>query len=349
MGIAKFFQSLTNSAVRRELYEFTRGDAKFYYTSSDKSVQDGETIYEAITLTRSSIDSSSDLEKNSIDITFALNSKFAQDCLRSALEENILVKVSKLQFGNISTLWQGRVTAVKPDGVEITLKCETDYTSLGRAGARYKYQRTCCHDLYGSGCKLDKSQWGIQTTVKSVDKLNVQLRDLAVDDNYFRLGMLQSSTGVNVAIESSSGQSVTLIRRLDTLADQVTTDEALLGYNTAKQALINSQNVQAIAETDLAQAITDRDALDPVSPTYEQDLLDAQALIDQKQLALDVAIQNTADAQIAFDLAAKSVFFVIVYPGCMKSLNACHRFNNTDNFLGFAYMPEDNPTTTRIV
>lgn len=349
MGLAKFFQSLTNSAVRRELYEFTRGEAKFYYTSGDKSVQDGEIIYEAITLTRSSIDSSSDLEKNSIDITFALNSKFAQDCLRSALEENILVKVSKLQFGNTSTLWQGRVTAVKPDGVEITLKCETDYTSLGRAGARYRYQRTCCHDLYGSGCKLDKSQWGIQTTVKAVDKLNVQLRDLAVDDNYFRLGMLQSSTGVNVAIESSSGQSVTLIRRLDTLADQVTTDEALLVYNTAIQALIDAQHTQALAQIELDQAIADRDALDPVSPTYEQDLLGAQTLVDQKQLALDAAIQNTADAQGTFDLAAKSVFFVTVYPGCMKSLTACHRFNNTDNFLGFAYMPEDNPTTTRIV
>lgn len=349
MGIAKFFQSLTSSAVRRELYEFTRGDAKFYYTSGDKSVQDGEVIYEAITLTRSAIESSSDLEKNSIDITFALNSKFAQDCLRSALEENILVKVSKLQFGNISTLWQGRVTAVKPDGIEITLKCETDYTSLGRAGARYKYQRTCCHDLYGSGCKLDKSQWGIQTTIQSVDKLNVQLRDLAVDDNYFRLGMLQSSTGVNVAIESSAGQSVTLIRRLDTLADQVTTDEALLAYNNAKQDLINAQNAVSIAQNELAQAISDRDGLDPLSPTYEQDLLDAQAVVDQKQLMLDDAIQNTEDAQTAFDLAAELVFFVTVYPGCMKSLTACNRFNNTDNFLGFSYMPEDNPTITRIV
>lgn len=298
MGWGDLFQSFTNSAVRREIYEFTRGDAKFYYTSSDKPIQDGDIIYHPITLKRSEIESSSDLEKNSIDITFALNSEFAQDCLRSALEENILVKVSKLQFGNISTLWQGRVTAVKPDGVEITLKCETDYTSLGRAGARYKYQRTCCHDLYGSGCKLDKSQWGIQTTVKSVDKLNVQLRDLAVDDNYFRLGMLQSSTGVNVAIESSSGQSVTLIRRLDTLADQVTTDEALLVYNTAKSNYESNPN---------------------------------------------------EDNQEALDLAAQSVFFIIVYPGCMKSLTACHRFNNTDNFLGFAYMPEDNPTTTRIV
>jgi hypothetical protein len=349
MGLGKFFQSLTNSAVRRELYEFTRGDAKFYYTSSDKSVQDGEIIYEAITLTRSAIDSSSDLEKNSIDITFALNSKFAQDCLRSALEENTLVKVSRLQFGNISTLWQGRVTAVKPDGVEITLKCETNYTSLGRAGARYKYQRTCCHDLYGSGCKLDKSQWGIQTTIKSVDKLNVQLRDLTKDDNYFRLGMLQSSTSVNVAIESSSGQSVTLIRRLDTLADQVTTDENLLAYNTAKQDLINAQNAEILAQNELNQAITDRDALDPASPTYEQDLLDAQALVDQKQLAFDAAIQNITDTQIAFDVASESVFFVTVYPGCMKSLAACHRFNNTDNFLGFSYIPEDNPTTTRIV
>lgn len=349
MGIAKFFQSLTNSAVRRELYEFTRGDAKFYYTSSDKSVQDGETIYEAITLTRSSIDSSSDLEKNSIDITFALNSKFAQDCLRSALEENILVKVSKLQFGNISTLWQGRVTSVKPDGVEITLKCETDYTSLGRAGARYKYQRTCCHDLYGNCCKLDKSQWGIQTTVKSVDKLNVQLRDLAVDDNYFRLGMLQSNTGVNVAIESSSNQSVTLIRRLDSLADQVTTDAALLAYNSAKQDLIYAQNVEETAQTELDQAISERDALDPESPTYVDDFAAAQAIVDQKQLDLDAAVQDTVDTQAAFDLAEESVFFVTVYPGCMKSLTACNRFNNTDNFLGFSYMPEDNPTVTRIV
>lgn len=317
MGLAKIFQSLTNSAVRREIYEFTRGDAKFYYTSGDKPVQDNETIYEAITLTRSSIDSSSDLEKNSIDITFALNSKFAQDCLRSALEENILVKVSKLQFGNISTLWQGRVTAVKPDGVEITLTCETDYTSLGRAGARYKYQRTCCHDLYGNGCKLDKSEWGITTTIKSVDTLNVELRDLNVDDSYFQLGMLQSSTGVNVAIESSSEQSVKLIRRLDTLVDEVTTDESLIAYD------------DALAQLDAA--ITDRDNLEPDDAGYN----DAQLLIDEKRILLD--------------LAAESVFFVTVYPGCMKSLTACNRFNNTDNFLGFSYMPEDNPTSTRIV
>lgn len=317
MSLAKIFQSLTNSAVRRELYEFTRGDQKFYYTSGDKPIQDGDVIYDAITLTRSSINASSDLEKNSIDITFALDSKFAQDCLRSALEENIVVKVSKLQFGNISTLWQGRVTAVKPNGVEITLTCETDYTSLGRAGARYKYQRTCCHDLYGNGCKLDKSQWGIQTTVKSVDRLNVQLRDLAVEDNYFQLGMLQSSTGVNVAIESSSGQAVTLIRRLDTLIDQVTTDEALLVYNN-----VLTQCIAAIAA---------RDALDINDDGYD----DAQLLVDEKQNL--------------FDLAAESVFFVTVYPGCTKSLAACHRFNNTDNFLGFPYMPQDNPTTTRIV
>lgn len=263
MGLGKFFQSLTNSAVRRELYEFTRGNAKFYYTSSDKSVQDGEIIYEAITLTRSAIDSSSDLEKNSIDITFALNSKFAQDCLRSALEENTLVKVSKLQFGNISTLWQGRVTAVKPDGVEITLKCETDYTSLGRAGARYKYQRTCCHDLYGSGCKLDKSNFEVEATISVVDRLKITFDDLNAEENDFRLGMVEVN-GVYVGIESNSENSVTLIRRLDSLSEFV-----------------------------------------------------------GKKIKL--------------------------YPGCMKSLTACHRFNNTDNFLGFSYIPEDNPTTTRIV
>jgi hypothetical protein len=349
MGIVNFFQSLVNSPVRRELYEFTRGDAKFYYTSGDKTVQDGEIIYEPITLSRTEIESSTDLEKNSIDITFALNSKFAQDCLRSALEENIMVKVSKLQFGNKSILWQGRATAVKPKGVEITLKCETDYTSLGRAGARYKYQRTCCHDLYGAGCKLNKDDWGIQTTIKSVDKLNLELRDLAIEDNYLRLGMLQAANGVFVGVEANAVQSVKLIRRLDSLKDQITTDENLHAYNTAKQALLDAQNAQFFAQGGLEQAIAERDALDPASPTYDQDLLNAQALVDQKQFELENAHQQIQDAQSEFELAAESVFFVTVYPGCMKSLNACNRLNNTNNFLGFPYMPEDNPVITRIV
>ena len=308
-------------------------------------IQDGEIMYEAITLRRSDIQASNDLEKNDVEITFALNSKFAQDCLRSALEENILVKISRVQFGNISTLWQGRVVSVKPDGVEITLKCETDYTTLGRAGARYKYQRTCVHDVFGNGCKLNKEDWAIQTTIKSVDKLNVEFRDLTVNDAYFNLGMLEDSFGVNVGIETSAGQNAVLIRRLDSLASQVTTDANLLAYNNAKQDFISAQNNQSLAQNELDQAIIDRDQFDSASPEYAA----AQIIVDEKQLELDNAITATQEAQEVLDLAAKLVFFVKLYPGCMKSLIDCNVFENTDNFLGFPYMPEDNPTTTRIV
>lgn len=349
MRVGAFFRSILNSATRRELYEFTRGNSKFYFTSGDKPVQDGEIEYLPTTISRGEINSSNDMEKNSLDINCTLNNKFAQDCLRSALEERVFVKVSKLQHGLVSTLWQGRITSTKPEGGEITLKCESDYTSLGRAGARYKYQRTCCHDLYGKGCKLDKSQWGIQTTIKSIDKLTIELRDLSVVDSYFRLGMLESSFGVSVGIEASSNQSVTLIRRLDSLADQITTDEDLLAYDSAKQALIDALNAESITQSELNQAISDRDALDPDSPTYIEDLADAQAIVDMKQSALDVAIDVTASAQLAFDVASEKVFFVTIYPGCMKSLMSCDLFGNTDNFLGFSYMPEDNPVTTRIV
>lgn len=335
MLIKNFFQSIAYSVTRRELYEFTRGESKFYYTSGDKPVQDGETIYDAITLSRSEIEASNDLEKNSIDITFALNSEFAQDCLRSALEENVLVKISKLQYGSISIIWQGRVTSVKPDGAEITLKCETDYTSLGRAGARYKYQRSCAHDLYGRGCKLNKDDWKVQTTIKSIDGMNVEFRGLSVADNYFRLGMMQDSFGVYVGVEGSSGNTATLIRRFDSLSAQITTDENLAAYNAAVQDLSDAQ-------ADEAQAIADRDALDPESPTYAEDYAAAQAVVD-------AAIVATASAQTVLDVASESVYFVYLYPGCLKSLNACNNFGNTDNFLGFPYMPEDNPTTTRIV
>lgn len=317
MNVFSFFKTIINSPIRREIYEFTRGTEKFYYTSADIDIQDGETIYEAITLNRSDIESGSALEKNSVEITFALNSKFAQDCLRSALEENILVKISRVQFGNITTLWQGRVVAVQPKGAEITLACETDYTTLGRTGARYKYQRTCVHDVYGIGCGLNKSDWAIETTIVNVDGLNVTLRGLTVVDGYFNLGMLEDSNGVSVSIEESAGQQVALMRRLDTLVDQITTSADLAAYNTAK--------------SELEQAIETRDQFEPETPEYEA----AQLVVDEKQLA--------------FDESSELVHIVKVYAGCMKSLRACDDFGNTDNYLAFPYMPEKNPTTTRIV
>lgn len=304
MGVRTFFRNMFDSATRRELYEFTRGTEKFYYASGDVEVELNDVLYEQITITRSEIKKSSDLEKDELEITFARDSKFAQDCLRSALEENIFVKVTKYQHGNLEVLWQGRVVSVKPSGAQITLKCETDYTKLGRAGARLKFQRTCCHDLYGSGCKLNKADWGVLTTIKSVTANAIELRDLTFDDNYFRLGMLQSAFGVSVGIESSSGNTVNTIRRLDSLADQVTSDADLLTYKNAVSALDQAVSAGALEEQ-----------------------------IELKQEAVNVASQK--------------VFFVVVYPGCMKSLTACDRFNNTDNFLGFPYQPEDNPATTR--
>lgn len=319
MGVRTFFRNMFDSATRRELYEFTRGTEKFYYTSGDAEVELNDVVYEQITISRSEIKNSSDLEKDPLEITFARDSKFAQDCLRSALEENVYVKVIKFQHGQQSILWQGRVVSVKPSGASIILKCETDYTKLGRAGARLKFQRTCCHDLYGNGCKLNKADWGVLTTIKSVTANAIELRDLTFDDNYFRLGMLQSAFGVSVGIESSTGNVVNIIRRLDSLADQVTSDADLLTYKNAVSAL--------------DQAIAARNALDEDDPDFEQDYADAQALVELKQEAVNVASQK--------------VFFVTVYPGCMKSLTACHRFNNTENHLGFAYMPEDNPATTR--
>ncbi|RKG31499.1 baseplate hub domain-containing protein [Acinetobacter tianfuensis] len=319
MGVRTFFRNMFDSATRRELYEFTRGTEKFYYTSGDAEVELSDVVYEQITISRSEIKNSSDLEKDPLEITFARDSKFAQDCLRSALEENVYVKVIKLQHGQQSIFWQGRVVSVKPSGASIILKCETNYTKLGRAGARLKFQRTCCHDLYGNGCRLNKSDWGVQTTIKSVNANAIELRDLSFDDNYFRLGMLQSAFGVSVGIESSAGNTVNIIRRLDSLADQITSDADLLAYQTA--------------EAELEQAIAVRDGLDADDPDYEQDFADAQALVELKQEA--------------FNIASESVFFVAAYPGCMKSLTACSRFNNTENHLGFAYMPEDNPSTTR--
>lgn len=355
---------LFGEKTRRELYTIVRGSETYRYSSGDKDVPVGGVTWTKLAIKRGSISSSSDLEKNSLEVTFAADSEFAQSCLRSALEEVVFLTLNKYQNSTLSMLWQGRLTGVKPDGATIVLTFENDYTSLARVGARYKYQRTCSHDLYGAGCKLNKDNWKVRTTLVSVSGSAVVLRGLeSYVDSYFRLGMLENSNSVNVGIEASSGNNITLIRRLDSLANYLTTDEALqaladatTALATAETNLATAQGNQATAQADYETAVTDRDALDPESPTYADDYAAAQAIVDQKQTDLDTAIAATEAEQTAteaaqadYDAAAAEVHYLYVYPGCLKSILECAKFNNTDNFMGFPFVPEDNPTTTRII
>ncbi|MHA3078769.1 baseplate hub domain-containing protein [Acinetobacter sp. ANC 5502] len=323
---------LFGERTRRELYTIVRGSQIFRYSSGDKDVTVGEVTWNKLAIKRGSISSSSDLEKNSLEVTFAADSEFAQSCLRSALEEVVFLTLSKYQSGTVSLLWQGRLTGVKPDAATIVLTFENDYTSLARAGVRYKYQRTCAHDLYGEGCKLDKDAWAVQSTVKSVGGVTVVLRGLeGYADNYFMLGMLKNSNNVYISIESSTQNTMTLIRRLDSLSDYLTSDEDL-------DVLADAATALATAQSEYDAAVSARDALDPTSQEY----IDAQVIVDEKQMVL-------ATTQADYDAAAASVHYVYVYPGCVHSISACNTFGNTDNFMGFPYIPEDNPTIVRII
>lgn len=336
--------------TRREIYTLVRGSQIYRYTSGDKAVTLDNVTYSKLAIKRGSISSSSDLEKNSLEVTFAADSEFAQSCLRSALEEVVFLTLSKYQNNVATMLWQGRLTGCEPDGATIVLTFENDYTSLSRAGARYKYQRTCPHDLYGSGCKLDRNAWKVKTTLVSVSATNVVLRDLSsYDTNYFRLGMLENANGVHVGVEASNGNNLTLIRRLDSLTEYVTTDAQLTALVTATAMLTTAKDQQVAAQTTYDAAVTARDALDPNSPTYTKDYAAADVLVTQEMTALNTAIDATATAQTAYDAAESHVHYLYAYPGCLKSITACARFNNTDNFMGFPFIPEDNPATTRFL
>ena len=233
-------------------------------------------------------------------------------------------------------LWQGRLTAVKPKDSTIVLTFENDYTSLARVGARYKYQRTCANDLYGDGCKLDKDKWKVQTTLASVSGMSLVFRNLdSYADSYFRLGMFQDSNGVFVGIEASSGNTITAIRRLDSLSSQITSDADISALSFALIALESAQDAY-----DLSLVLLD--SLNPDSATYSDDFTESQANVSIK-------LDELNSAQNSYNVALSNIKYFYVYAGCMKSITACDAFGNTDNFMGFPFIPEDNPTTTRIV
>jgi len=176
----------------------------------------------------------------------------------------------------------------------------------------------------------------VKTTLASVSGTSLVFRDLdSYADSYFRLGMFQDSNGVFVGIEASSGNTITAIRRLDSLSDQITSDEDVLALSSALAAFESAQTAY-----DLALSLLN--SLDSSSATYSNDFTEAQANVSVK-------LDELNSAQNSYNVALSNIKYFYVYAGCMKSITACDVFGNTDNFMGFPFIPEDNPTTTRIV
>lgn len=207
-------------ATQTELFRFTEQNSSevWTYASGDELVSydsgTGLEEYPPSRITRSNIESKSDMARANIDIQVPLTEIIGIRWLRDNGELMVgLTIFQRDRDGDISVIWKGRLIAIVPGMAEITLKFESIFTSMRRPGLRAKFQRSCRHALYGRGCLLDPEDFAVTGALSAISGTVVTVAAAAAQpDGYYLGGMLRSPDGVLSYITGHTGSQLRLQR-----------------------------------------------------------------------------------------------------------------------------------------
>ena len=112
----------------------------------------------------------------------------------------------------------GRVIGTKTNGNDITIDCESVFTSIKRPGLRARFEYNCRHSLYLTGCNVNREAYKILSSVLSINGVTLSVQGgTALGSGYLTGGMLITPSGVARFITSHSGDFITLSRPINDL------------------------------------------------------------------------------------------------------------------------------------
>jgi len=228
MSYAEFEYSEQNARpVFRFL--FAQGEVEYRYTTETRFVADSNGTFSPAPIVTSEISQTNEMAKDDLKLEFPRDNPFAQLFLGGVPETVTTVTVFRGHDGDTDEefqfYWKGRVAGASATGDVVTIECENIFTSMRRPGLRARYQKTCRHALYQSGCNVDKDLFSVQATVTAADGFSVTIdgwQDSSIIfAGYFLGGMLETEDGTYRYITAHDGDSITLIRPLQSLSEEV--------------------------------------------------------------------------------------------------------------------------------
>lgn len=197
------------------LYAFTDAAGTTRLTNAASAVTYDGNSYSVSSISHGEITQSGEMSKDALSLDFPSNNAFARTFLVSQLDASTTLTIIRLHTTDLDAegvvYWKGRVASAKASGQTITLECESIFTSMRRPGLRARYQRTCRHDLYGTGCGLDPENFDVSGTVSAISGkvITVAVADDQAD-GYYRGGMVRAEDGTLRGIREHVGQLLTL-------------------------------------------------------------------------------------------------------------------------------------------
>lgn len=211
------YESSIDSGSPIELYEFTQGGNRWYFTSHANPIEKDNNTYLPSPMTRGKIKLTSDVMKDSLKLSFPRGDAFAGQFLGFSPEKPTTVTILRGHITDPSedfvVYWKGRIIGASAGGNKIDVDCESIYTSIKRPGLRARFEYNCRHVLYGGGCNLNREAFKVSSVIGGLSGgLWVTLEPTGKPDGYFTGGMLVSSQGATRFISAHVGDQLTISR-----------------------------------------------------------------------------------------------------------------------------------------
>lgn len=218
------FETSAESGAPYELYEFVQGAIVWRFTTTESDLLYNERTYTASSIKRARITQGTDVFKDNLKLTFPRGNTFASQYLGFAPEETTTVTVLRGHVGDtdedVQLYWKGRIIGVSASENTIDVEAESVFTSIKRSGLRAKYELTCRHSLYRTGCLVNREDFALDTVVNSIGTSTTELtiEEAALkDDGYYTGGMVLLTNGDSRFIVAHTGNLITLTRPLSSL------------------------------------------------------------------------------------------------------------------------------------
>lgn len=211
-----------------ELYEFTQGTQRWFYASCAEDVLALGQVFTATPIKRSRVKTTTDTFKDGVTLTFPRDNPFASQFLGFAPEEVTTLTIRRGHYGDpdgeFIVYWKGRVAGAKAANNEITIECESVFTSIKRPGLRARFEYGCRRTLYLKGCNVNRELYKLEGKILSISGgLVVAVAGAALQPGgYYTGGMLVAPSGVPRFITAHSGDQVTIARPLPELVGGMT-------------------------------------------------------------------------------------------------------------------------------
>lgn len=216
MAYNTFEQSIDSGSVV-ELYEFTQGFQVYRFSSCESSIDFDYKTYKPFTAKRNSIKQTHDVFKDSLSMSFPRGDVFASQFLGFAPEDVTTLTIRRGHFGDVANefivYWKGRIVGAKTSGNEITIDCESVFTSIKRPGLRARYEYGCRRVLYRASCGVAKISYKYIGLLTNVAGSTLTIDDCASQpDGYFTGGMVIAPNGASRFITNHVGDLIYISR-----------------------------------------------------------------------------------------------------------------------------------------